>query len=83
MKKIRINREDLTFHVPPEGSGQMVETSYALVTEEAFEGFVLKKIFDKSTGEEAVTLHGLIGDSFDPWNGVPTLNKRGIKVELY
>ena len=83
MKKIRINREDLTFHVPPEGSGQMVETSYALVTEEALEGFVLKKIFDKSTGEEAVTLHGMKGDFFAPWNETPELSRKGKKVELY
>ena len=83
MKRIRINREEVTFIVPPENQGQTVETSYAIVTEGPWEGMVLKRAFDYSDGEESITIHGMKGTSFSPWNGAPELYKRGVKVELY
>ena len=83
MKKIRINREDLTFHVPPEAAGQTVEVSYAIVTEGPWEGMVLKRAFDYSDREESITIHGMKGDFFAPWNEAPKLCKKGKKVELY
>ena len=83
MKKIRINREEVTFIVPPEAAGQTVEVSYAIVTEGPWEGMVLKRAFDYSDTEESITIHGMKGDFFAPWTGAPALYKRGVKVELY
>ena len=83
MKKIRINREEVTFIVPPEAEGQTVEVSYAIVTEGPWEGMVLKRAFDYSDREESITIHGMKGDFFAPWNEAPKLCKKGKKVELY
>ena len=83
MKKIRLNREEVTFIVPPENQGQTVETSYAIVTEGPWEGMVLKRAFDYSDREESITIHGMKGDSFAPWNEAPELSRKGKKVELY
>ena len=83
MKKIRINREEVTFIVPPEAAGQTVEISYALVPEGPWEGMVLKRAFDCSDREESITIHGMKGDFFAPWNEAPELSRKGKKVELY
>ena len=83
MKRIRINREEVTFIVPPEAAGQTVEVSYALVTEGPWEGMVLRRVYDHADGEDTVTIHGMKGDFFAPWNEAPKLCKKGEKVELY
>ena len=79
-KRITINEEDASaFVVPPKNQGQTVEISFALVLRGAYAGGVLRRWYDKSDGEERITLHRYEG-KYDPWVFAPPVGKRGGKA---
>ena len=79
-KRITINEEDASaFVVPPKNQGQTVEISFALVLRGAYAGGVLRRWYDKSDGEERITLHRYEG-KYDPWVFAPPVGKGGGKA---
>ena len=78
MKKIRINREDLTFHVPPEAAGQTVEIAYAMTDD----GDVVRRWRDTSDRSETAEMFLSPDDEFSPWNGSPRLGRKIADVIL-
>ena len=81
-KRITINEDDVSaFVVPPKNQGQTVEISYALVLEGPYSGCVLRRWYDKSDGEERITLHSYDG-KYDPWSFAPPVGKRGKAVTV-
>ena len=81
-KRITINEDDVSaFVVPPKNQGQTVEVSFALVLSGAYAGGVLRRWYDKSDGEERITLHSYDG-KYDPWAFAPPVGKRGKAVTV-
>ena len=81
-KRITINKEDASeFVVPPKNKGQTVEVSFALVLSGAYAGGVLRRWYDKSDGEERITLHRYDG-KYDPWVFAPPVGERGKAVTV-
>lgn len=71
--------EDLTFHMPPECRGQIVERSFACDAD-----YIYMRVLDRSDRSEEIVVfeHPEEESSFEPWNQEPSTGDEVKRVEV-
>lgn len=70
---------DLSFRVPPESQGQIVEHAWACDAD-----YIYERVFDRSDRTTMIVVweHPADGSPFEPWNREPSTGDEVTRVEV-